>query len=150
MKKRKNLLLIIILFILSALIIKLYTRSYFSIGFDALDNNWTFARYFFMIYPYQIILMFIAFIGLLISIFIKNTLIQSNGRLLMTVVNYNFKIIIALLLLDSLSSIHTLLRINDFRAYLNISYLIFISASILTIIISGVFYRELLINFKRK
>lgn len=148
MKKKHSLVLLSLLQAISIILFIFYNGVFFSIGFDAADNYWTFARYYFAIYPYEIVFMCISLIALILSVFLKNILNQEKGRTIMVLINYNIKLILGLCLLSSLSGMHTVLNLNDFRAYLPISFLISVSTIILIMIVGAALIRELITKYK--
>lgn len=144
MKKKHSLIFITIMLIISILIFIYSIHTYFSIEFDARDNFWPFSRYYLAIYKSEIIFLFLSFSELLVSIFTKNITNQKNGRYLVIFSNYATKIIIAIALISSLSSMYTLLNTNDFMAYLPISFLIIPTSFILLIFNSIILVREVI------
>lgn len=154
MKRKHSIYLLLILFGLSIVINKLAYHTYFSLAFDARDNYWPFARYYLTIYPDEIKFMLLTVLALFIGIFTKNITMQTNGRNLMIVANYLIKFILGLALIHSLSSMHVITYLNDFKALLPVAALIIpttisLCALIFIVIIREIFTKIKSINYKQ-
>lgn len=150
MKKSRSLLLagVLQVFAVGLLVYSLYT--YFSVEFDARDNMWPFARYYLAMYKHELLFMFMSFITLVISIFLKNILQQEGGRALIIAEGYLIKVIIVVALISSLSAMHTVQYTNDFMAYLPISGFTILGCFALVILNTFVLIREIAFKMKRQ
>lgn len=133
MKKKYSVILLLLLLILSIILVNITTEIYWSIAFDAADGNWTFAHYYLSVYKQEILLMILSISALLLSVLIKNSLNNVKNRPLVIGMNTIIKGIIILEIMNAISSINTLVYLNDRRAHLSIS--MFISIGLIVVIL---------------
>ena len=91
MKKRKNIFLLLALVLISIILFRLASYTYFNVEFDARDNYWPFARYYLIVYKFEILFMLLSVFSLFLSNFIKNIMLEKNTRLLVITIGYILK-----------------------------------------------------------
>lgn len=135
MKKKHSVILLLLLLMLSMIMINITSEIHWSIAFDAADGNWTFARYYFSVYKQEILLMIVSISALLLGVLIKNSLNNVKNRPLVIGMNTVIKGIIILEIMNAISSMNTLLYLNDPRAHLSISMFISLGLIVLVLLV---------------
>ncbi|CAM3610410.1 hypothetical protein ERUR111494_02910 [Erysipelothrix urinaevulpis] len=127
MKKNKNIILLSFQQVLFVTLLICAYHIYFSVPFDALDNGWSYSRYFLNVNVYEkglIVMMFALWIS---AIFLKNSTRQKNGRFKIMILLYGIKLVALL------ASVNLL--IGMFQLFENTSSIIDIGLLMIPIII---------------
>lgn len=148
MRKRINILLLLMVQVLMFVNTWYVINLYFGLGFDAADNLWPFSRYYFNSYPHEIKYMMLTVLILLVFHILKNNLNQKKGRVLIIMGGYLLKFILVLSLISAMSSIHVLNYTNDLNAYLSISFFNIPVSMVLSILVLIILIREIIEIFK--
>ena len=148
MRKRINILLLLMVQVLMLVNTWYAINLYFGLGFDAADNLWPFSRYYFNSYPHEIKYMMLTVLILLVFHILKNNLNQKKGRVLIIMGGYLLKLILVLSLISAMSSIHVLNYTNDLNAHLSISFFNILVSMVLSILVLIILIREIIEIFK--
>ena len=148
MRKRINILLLLMVQVLMLVNTWYAINLYFGLGFDAADNLWPFSRYYFYSYQHEIKYMMLTVLILLVFHILKNNLNQKKGRVLIIMGGYLLKLILVLSLISAMSSIHVLNYTNDSNAYLSISLFNIPVSMVLSILVLIILIREIIEIFK--
>lgn len=148
MRKRINILLLLMVQVLMLVNTWYAINLYFGLGFDAADNLWPFSRYYFNSYQHENKYMMLTVLILLVFHILKNNLNQKKGRVLIIMGGYLLKLILVLSLISAMSSIHVLNYTNDLNAYLPISFFNIPVSMVLSILVLIILIREIIEIFK--
>ena len=148
MRKRINILLLLMVQVLMLVNTWYAINLYFGLGFDAADNLWPFSRYYVNSYPHEIKYMILTVLILLVFHILKNNLNQKKGRVLIIMGGYLLKLILVLSLISAMSSIHILNYTNDLNAHLSISFFNIPVSMVLSIVVLIILIREIIEIFK--
>lgn len=148
MRKRINILLLLMVQVLMFVNTWYAINLYFGLGFDAADNLWPFSRYYFNSYQHENKYMMLTVLILLVFHILKNNLNQKKGRVLIIMGGYLLKLILVLSLISAMSSIHVLNYTNDLNAYLPISFFNIPVSMVLSILVLIILIREIIEIFK--